>query len=378
MEVALDPDISPRYGYLGESLPCKRLSSYFDAWEALLERLPEEIKKQTLRGAVEKLPVIAFDASTLKSAREWQRAFLLLSFLAQGYIWMEGEGSIVEKLPRRIAEPWVAVCEHLEMKPAGSYAATVLYNYGVRDENAPRDSLDNLYALHTFTGTRDESHFFLVHVLMEIASAPSVEAIAAIHGFMAVEDNEKIKSSLAVIKEAMEKVRAVVGQMDKGCKPANFYNNIRPFFSAKNTKTVYEGAAEYNNLHGASAAQSTGIYALSVLLGVQNSESTQTFMLAMIDCMPASHRKFLLDLKQKPSFRDYCKAANDSDLVASFNDVVEELVKFRSDHIILVTRYVVNPAGTAEVKGSGGSAQAVEFLKGIRDKTKEAKIHVMK
>ena len=373
---ATDTDISPCYGFLGEGLPCARLPPYFDTWEALLERLPEEIKNRTLRDAVEKLPVVTFNNDTLKSEREWQRALLLLSFLAQGYIWMKGEYSIVDKLPRKLAIPWETVSEHLGMKPAPSYAATVLYNYGVRDESAPRDSLNNVYALRTFTGTSDESHFYLIHVLMEMASAPAVEAIGAMHGLMAAKDNEKIKTSLKAIQQAMEKVRTVVGKMDKGCKPVKFYQDIRPFFSAKKKETEYESVkGEYSDLHGASAAQSTGIYALSILLGVENSEKTRKFMLDMINCMPINHSQFLDDLKKKPSFRAYCQAANDKDLIARFNEVVKELVEFRSEHIVLVTRYIVNPAGSMEVQGTGGAALAVAFLKDIRDKTDEATIH---
>ena len=375
MDAATCVDISPRYGYLGEGLPCTRLPQYFDTWEALLERLPKEITNQTLRGAVEKLPMVTFDSDTLKSAREWQRAFLLLSFLAQGYIWMEGEHSVVDKLPRKLAIPWVTVCKRLEMKPAATYAATVLYNFGLRDESAPRDSLDNVYALHTFTGTSDESHFYQIHVLMEMASAPAVEAIRAMHELMAAQNNEKIKTSLKVITQSMKEVRAVVGKMDKGCKPVKFYRHIRPFFSAKHKKTKYEGTREFDDLNGASAAQSTSIYALSILLGVESSQKTRKFMLDMIHCMPANHSQFLVDLKQKPSFRAYCQESDDKDLIACFNEVVEELVGFRTDHIVLVTRYIVNPAGSVDVKGSGGAAEAVQFLKNIRDKTVEALIH---
>ncbi len=369
-----DSAVSLKHGFLGDDLPLQSLSCYFQQYETLLARLPLELKNGSLRNSVEKLPELEFNANTLHSEQEWERAYLLLSFLGQSYIWMEGENSVVDKLPKKLAVPWVSVSKHLGMKPAGSYAATVLYNYGVKDQNLPWDSLDNLYALHTFTGSTDESHFYLIHVLMEMTSSPAMQAIAKMHNLMEMEDKESIIDSLKVIQKSMEKVRAAVDKMYQGCRQEIFYDDIRPYFSAKNKETIYEGTGYCTELHGASAAQSTGMYALSVLLGVEQSEISQKFMLTMIDYMPAKHRDFLVRLRQKPSFRTFCSEMGSSDLVASFNDVVEELVKFRNNHIILVTRYIVNQAGTKDAGGTGGAAQAVAMLKDLRDRTVEAKI----
>ena len=379
MEIATaEVGISPSYGFLGDELPLTSLSSYFSKWEALLAELPEKIRTKTLRDAVHQLPELDFSEETLKSELEWRRAYVMLCFLGQGYIWMEGEDIFVSKLPKKIAVPWVTVSKHLGLKPVGTYSSTVLYNYGVRDASLPRDSLSNLYALHTFTGSSNEAHFFLVHVLMEMASAPAIQAAGTIHDLMAMKDDEKIIVCLNAIKHSMPKVREVVQKMYDGCNKKKFYDEIRPYFSAKNKETVYEGVSDCPDLHGASAAQSTGMYALSILLGVEQSEKTRMFMLAMMDYMPASHRDFLINLKAKTSFREYCRASGNIALIELFDEAVDELVKFRNQHIILVTSYIVNQTKMDDVKGTGGAANAVNFLKDIRDKTIEAKIQIKK
>ncbi len=54
------------------------------------------------------------------SSAELWRAYLLLSFLAHGYMWCDGPG-VPPMLPARLAAPWCAVAAALDMPPVLTY-----------------------------------------------------------------------------------------------------------------------------------------------------------------------------------------------------------------------------------------------------------------
>lgn len=80
-----DFGVSPRNGFLPDELPLRRLSLYYSAWEDIVARLPSLLQRKSLRGVVDRLPLLS--TSELLSESQWQRAYVLLSFLAHGYIW---------------------------------------------------------------------------------------------------------------------------------------------------------------------------------------------------------------------------------------------------------------------------------------------------
>jgi len=77
--------VSPHQGMLPQVPPVRRLSDYYAHWETLAADLPTLIAKQQVRTKIDGLPVL--DTSALIHKAEWQRAFSLLGFLTQAYIW---------------------------------------------------------------------------------------------------------------------------------------------------------------------------------------------------------------------------------------------------------------------------------------------------
>ena len=64
-----------------------------------------------------------------------------------------------------------------------------------------------------------------------------------------------------------------------------------------------------------------------------------------------------------------------SDLMMYFNEAVDELMKFRNQHVILITTCMVNPAARCEShEVKNAVARDVAFLKSIRDQTIKIKI----
>lgn len=73
-------------GFLPKSLPLARLPSvYYKPWEEMLDRLPSLIKDWTYRNEVNRLEILSTEK--LDSEEEWRRAYVVLTFMAHGYIW---------------------------------------------------------------------------------------------------------------------------------------------------------------------------------------------------------------------------------------------------------------------------------------------------
>ena len=93
-----DFDVS-RYGFLPVTNPPRLSNSYYSKWEDTVACLPFLLKKKAFRDAVNDMPVLS--TSELLSLAEWQRAYLLLSFITHGYIWGGETPSEVSTLNRQ-------------------------------------------------------------------------------------------------------------------------------------------------------------------------------------------------------------------------------------------------------------------------------------
>ena len=350
-----------------------------------MQQLPELNKTCQLRAEVDKLPEREFNHLTLRSEEEWRRAYVLLCFLGQSYVWGEGQKNLVDMVPRKIAVPWCGVSRHLGLNPVGCYASTVLYNFHLLDPEGPWD-VDNLRATSSFTGTEDEDRFYVSFLLVELAVVPAVRAMGRVFHDMANQRDAGVRSCLEDIKRSLREIRGELKQMAERCKPAVFYTDIRPFqagskgLDALPNGLIYEGVDPLpQQYRGANAGQSSIIYAIDASLGTKHHGEGKEFISEMKSYMPRGHREFLERLVEMTPVRDYCRASGNAELVSSFNETVEELGQFRTDHVILVTRYIVNQLRqhsanpTLNAKGSGGT-DFMQLLKKIRNETLQAMI----
>lgn len=375
-----DYQISLETGYLPARPPLTRLpGEYFAEWEDLISLLPELNRTKQLRTAVHKLPERDFSHLTLKSEEEWKRAYVLLTFIGQSYIWGEGEKGLVDRVPKVIAKPWYAVSDHLCVKPVVCYATTVLYNFSLKDR-AGLWAGENFTITNTFTGTDDETWFYIVPLLVEMAAVPALGAIERVFEDMRCCRNADVRTCLRVVQESLERMRKEFARMYEKCKPITFYTDIRPFQAGSKGLEVlpdgiiFEGVdSKPRRYSGASAAQSSIVHTFDIFLGAVHSGSERDFLEAMRSHMPKKHADFLEKLGEMPSVRTYCVDSKSSDLVASYNSAVEEFARFRSEHMIMVTRYIVNQQPhsvnpSLDAKGSGGT-DFMRFLKKVRDET---------
>jgi len=91
-----------RNAFLPAESPLELLSdSYYEPWEHIVKHLPELIDNGSIRDVVAQLPVL--ETSRLISEAEWQRAYVMLGFMAQAYIWGgDKPAEVGSRLPRTL------------------------------------------------------------------------------------------------------------------------------------------------------------------------------------------------------------------------------------------------------------------------------------
>ena len=375
--------ISNETGFLPEKPSQTLLGDYFSEWESVAQRIPQLIACKGLREEVNKnLPEKEFSTTTLTTEEQWQRAYTIITFLAQAYLREEGSegsespGSGPILLPKKLAEPWCTTAEHIGVPPVATYASLVLYNYTLRN---PMEfaTADNLEAALSFTGNSEESWFFMVHVLEEIIAAQGLEAMTRAYKALSSKDTVMLEKCLKMIAETLHSMKKTLTQMYDRCTPEFFYNTLRPFLSFPEGGIIYGESTEVKHYRSGSGAQDSAIPAFSLFLGIKHepgSEEENTLN-DFEAYMPAKHRDFLKAIRREASVRSYVLESGNAELIKSYYEAVSALASFRTEHIKLVTSYIVNVKQnqgeklSEEDRGTGGTP-FMRFLKNVRDNSK--------
>ncbi|KAI0883783.1 indoleamine 2,3-dioxygenase [Annulohypoxylon maeteangense] len=403
-------------GFLPAREPLRRLpSSYYAPWETLLDDLPLLIKERRIRKAVDRMQGLS--TNKLHTEEEWRRAYVVLSFLSHAYIW--GGEKASEVLPQAISAPFLQVSDHLSLPPVATYAALNLWNFECGGSDF--QDLDKLQALHTFSGTQDESWFFSVSVAMEAQGAYIIPVM--LHALDSIQERDYLTISRALdeLSVCVGKLGQLLDRMDEKCDPMIFYHQIRPYLAGSKNMgaaglpngVLYQdanGAPSWKQLRGGSNGQSSLIQFFDAVLGVEHrssgddartksavpsgtSKPTPTFHAEVRSYMPGLHSAFLEHISSMKSLKDFANEPGDSDeqrqLWLSFQGATKALGDFRNKHMQLVARYIIVPSrkqnqstqlnlavassrpgrqSESELTGTGGTA-LIPFLKQTRDET---------
>ncbi|KAK8131185.1 hypothetical protein PG984_007623 [Apiospora sp. TS-2023a] len=372
-------------GFLPKEAPLKELPPYYASWDALIRRLPQLLRTGALREKGKELEVLSTDE--LRTEAQWRRAYVILGFLAQAYVW--GGCQPAEVLPTAISVPFLQVSEHLELPPVLTYAASNLWNFTCRPGSDFND-VDAVQSMHTFTGTEDESWFFMVSVAMEAQAGRAIpamtRALEAAAKQKSPRDYDALTRALGELTASIAQVGALLERMHERCDPDVFYHQIRPFLAgSKNMEAaglprgvLYpehcddEGKwhGSWHQWRGGSNGQSSMIQFFDVVLGVEhtnegNSRASPTpgdqpaarsYHDEVRDYMPGPHRRFLVHVSQQGSLRELAQkiqqqssTADESQkrFCAAYVKATETLGTLRNKHIQIVTRYIILPAQRA-------------------------------
>ncbi|KAJ4294687.1 tryptophan 2,3- dioxygenase [Collariella sp. IMI 366227] len=354
--VLADYGISPTHGFLPDVLPLTRLPDpYYNKWEAIVANLQGLILSKRL---------------------QWRRAYMLLCFMAHGYIW--GGDSPSERLPASISVPLLKISEHLEVPPVATYAAVCLWNFKPLFMDEDIDNLENLATLCTFTGALDESWFYLVSVAMEARGAPIISLMLTAIAAAREDDAAAVTRCLHTFAERLDDLTTLLQRMHESCDPHIFYHRIRPFLAGSKNMAeaglpngvLYEdnsGNETYRQYAGGSNAQSSLIQFFDIVLGIEHrptgdkkphlsttpSRSARAaapapkhnFIMEMRRYMPGPHARFLADVQSVSNIREYVERNRQNiSLCAAYDACLAMLRALRDKHIAIVTRYIVIPS----------------------------------
>jgi indoleamine 2,3-dioxygenase len=289
------------------------------------------------------------------------------------------------------------------------------------------DNLENLSTLTTFTGSLDESWFYLISVAIEARGGPIIPLIIRAIAAARAKDAATVTRCLESFAERLDDLGELLQRMHENCDPHVFYHHIRPFLAGSKNMAeaglpygmIYEdgsGKEQYRQYSGGSNAQSSLIQFFDIVLGIEHRPtgekrptndgeghappSKHNFILEMRKYMPGPHRRFLEHMSLCANIRPFVEAHRDNiELCTAYDACLAMLRSFRDKHINVVTRYVViksreTPTWTREaslkhhqniatsslktqiktnLKGTGGTA-LLPFLKQARDETQEPAI----
>ena len=361
------PSFDLNHGFLPRQAPLNQLPKAFVAWEQFAQSLAKQLLGRQFRQAVEQLP--PFPIEQLNTPAEFERAMLLLSFIAHAYVWQDPLKPATQ-LPSNCAVPWVAVAREVGRPPVLSYASYALYNWRKLDKAKPIE-LGNIVLLQNFLGGVDEEWFILVHIDIE---AKAVNALNAVQdSIIAVQQKEcnELSKQLQQIATAMEQINQTLARMPEFCDPFIYYNRVRPYIHGwKNNPAlqqglVYDGVREFEGkpqqYKGETGAQSTIIPVLDALLGVSHQANPLKAHLNEMRCyMPQDHCAFLEYVEQN-SIRDFIVQAkeNKSTLHAAYNDCLTKVKQFRHIHLEYAAQYIQKQTQTTGSNpteiGTGGT-----------------------
>ena len=352
-------------------------------------RLPQTILTGKVREAlIRNLPVTDLsDVLPTLSDAQIRMAMVHYSFMVQAYVW--GEPDAPEILPRQLAQPIVALADHLGQQPLLPYSGYVLDNWGRFDPTGPI-SLDNIYMIQNFLGGQDEAWFVLVHVAIEARAGAALAAMGTIINAAANEDEPAVQSQLEDVAAVWADINAIFDRMPERCDPYVYFERVRPYIHgwkdnpALPNGIIYEGVERYGDkaqaFRGQTGSQSSIVPAMDALLGVGHAaDPLRSFLDQLHIYRPPGHRKFIDDVRAASGLRAFVQKAQNKGLTEAYNSVVQAVADFRTRHLEYAASYI-NKQGKRAVGndtdvGTGGTP-FMRYLKKHRDETRENLLQV--
>lgn len=368
--------VDPERGFLPGQDPLRQLPLAFPAWDQIGAELPKLLIAGRVRDAVEALPTL--DPAPLDE-RETERAMVLLSFVAHGYVWETWRTSPRSHLPVSIALPWYQVARRLGRPPVLSYASYALNNWRRLDPDQPVQ-LGNIALLQNFLGGLDEDWFVDIHIDIEAKAGPALAAILDAQEAVSQNRLADVQGALRTIADAAQQMYATLCRMTENCDPYIYYNRVRPYIHGfTQHPLVYEGVADFQNqpqsFHGETGAQSTIVPSLDAALGIEHqTDELRVYLNKMRDYMPPAHRTFLAAVENGPSIRSFVsRHRNDArDLVDVYDECVHWVEAFRQEHLEYAAAYIQKQSEdsphNSTTYGTGGTP-FMPYLKKHRNET---------
>ena len=370
MTLPSELEFVPTRGFLPAEDPMSELPEGADpalaAWNDLGRNLSKWLLTPHLRTAIHDLP--PFPSHKLASDAERWRAASLLAYATSLYLIGPPIGNRpLRQIPAVLAVPLVELTTQLGVPPILSYGLQSIYNWRRLDRAGPLEA-HNLTLLQNFLGGMDEEWFVTLHIEIEAAAAPALQALVLAQDAVTQHDDAALVIHLETISRTLDKMHAILGRMQERCDPYIYYHRVRPFmFGWKDNPdlpggVLYEGVERFGGkpveFRGETGAQSSIVPAIDATLGIEHErDEMRVYLIEMFDYMPPAHRHFIAQRAAGPSLRSYVQTEMGAKpaLREAYNGAVESLTRFRTRHIEYAALYILKPAKTEEAVGTGGT-----------------------
>ncbi|KAG9019845.1 hypothetical protein FRB90_003435 [Tulasnella sp. 427] len=358
--------VSPTTGFLPSPPPDISFKNFeFNIWlftaksiPRLLWNYPGEFRKQ-----VDALPLMLFTESH-GDLPQWRLAYCALAYIAQAYVWGATVGrprdedeayeeKVLDYVPANIAIPLRHVATRLGIQPGLTYSAVCSWNW---HRKFPIVSLtggeraSNLEPIFSFTGTAEETHYVVTHVMLESAGGRALRLALEASKAAGGKDADSLEGALRDLTGAVTKCKQELGIIKEGLEPDVYYSRVKPYLTGLGATNVLPKGVffrsspsdstkgEWIKLSGATASQTCLLPTFDALLGVTHAEeSCNKYNERMRRAMPQCHVQFLDSLACLPPVKDYVMANKTNDhLLEAYNSAVIALEGYRDRHFSVI------------------------------------------
>eukprot|EP00927_Polykrikos_kofoidii_P042863 TRINITY_DN36911_c0_g1_i1.p1 TRINITY_DN36911_c0_g1~~TRINITY_DN36911_c0_g1_i1.p1 ORF type:complete len:499 (+),score=71.37 TRINITY_DN36911_c0_g1_i1:62-1558(+) len=396
----------------------KRLPKQWEAWEALIDQLPQLNRSRQVKRAVEELPVLsAIDLDTLPELR---RASWVLGAMACSYLngdsvpWEKIESEEAEVvgegapqngnrvLPATVAVPWLHVCTKLGLPPVLCASTVDLWNWKLKTESAAASfEPSDLTCVSTMTDTQAEVMFHMLPCSMQNIAGPLITRVFKADLLLHRGCDGELTRLLTELAHVFVRFRELFSHVYSLVDRRIFYDVYRPLLSGYfpdgvqlaglDAEIVRQDCAEQIELglisvdsndgkvrslgKGPSAGQSTMIVLFDLFLGVTecHTNGVSLFQHEMLGYMPAAHRMMVQDFAEKikkvGSVRTYIEGRSGrsralDEVKQAHAAALTALKQFRSFHLGAATSYLVKTdKGTGETDFRSMLRECIEGTK---------------
>lgn len=338
------------------------------------------ISSGRVRHWLDKLPDPIIEDWVLEAPEEEVRtAMVHYAFLVQSYVW--GEPAPPPHLPANLARPMVAIADRLGQAPLLPYSGYVLDNWARLDKTGPI-ALENIHMVQNFVGGDDENWFVMIHVAIEAEAGVLLDNAARLIVVARERDEPEAERLLGEMDAAWERIYTNFARMPERCDPYIYFHRVRPYIhgwadnpALKGGGLIYEGVEKYRGkpqaLRGQTGSQSSIVPAMDALFQVGHSDDPlKHFLTELHQYRPVAHRRFVEDLAQQSTLRDFVASTENGALKEAFNACLQQSTRFRTRHLEYAASYINKQAGSISGNdpdvGTGGTP-FMRYLKKHRD-----------
>ncbi len=377
--------------FLSKNSPLKDYNTNLNSLKLIkniASELPKLLLTNTVRKTISNLNKNDFSVDHIiknKKRNEIKLAMAQLSFISHAYIW--GGKRPCKLLPEVLSKPWVKLSRVLGRPPILSYASYCLDNWYKIEESNPI-SLENVALINNFLGGVDEDWFVTIHVCIEDAASEAIDSAYKLSFLNDSHSEKDFEKLLKKISKSLKKVNAIFKKMPEKCDPYVYYHRVRPYiFGTKDNPNLKKGLVyenQFNNkaqfYRGETGAQSSIMPFLDGALDIYHTnDNLKHYLDEMRDYMPPKHRKMIEEVEKRSNAKKYINQS--IILKGEYNHCLDEIHKFRAQHLEFAATYIHKQAqvnntfgtGGSTIKGTGGTP-FMKYLKKHRDETDKQKI----